>query len=71
MFIFLLEQYYLHQEFTEKFINDKLKSNVLLKTTTSNYLTERYKYKTATFNQDGSGFTNSSQNEILKVLTDW
>ncbi|CAG8841412.1 7723_t:CDS:1, partial [Gigaspora margarita] len=26
----------------------------------------RYKYKNTTFNQDGSGFINSSQNEILR-----
>ncbi|CAG8836046.1 22739_t:CDS:2, partial [Gigaspora margarita] len=60
------EHFTSHKEFTEKLINNKLNSNLLFKTITSNYLTEHYKYKTMTFSQDGSGFTNSSQNEILR-----
>ncbi|CAG8533135.1 8849_t:CDS:1 [Gigaspora margarita] len=62
----IIQHFTSHKEFTEKLINNKLNSNLLFKTITSNYLTERYKYKTTTFNQDGSGFINSSQNEILR-----
>ncbi|CAG8839251.1 31171_t:CDS:1, partial [Gigaspora margarita] len=62
----IIQHFTSHKEFTEKLINNKLNSNLLFKTITINYLTERYKYKTTIFNQDGSGFTNSSQNEILR-----